>query len=149
MSRRTLAGTLAALVLTAGIGCGKVGPPRLPELAVPMQPEPVDVRNVANGIEISFRRPKKYRDGVSLEDLGSFEITRTCEHAPAPIPVADIPVVDHGRFQKQGRISLVDYDPQPGQICTYRVVAITLDDYRSAPADSAPIERKIPAARKP
>ncbi len=149
MSRRPVTPALVWLFLASALGCGKVGPPRLPELAVPMPPEPVEVRNVASGIEVSFRRPKKYLDGVSLDDLGSFEISRSCEHAPGPVPVADIPVVDHARFQKQSRITLVDFDPQPGQICTYRVVAVTLDDYRSAPSDSAPIERKIPAGDGP
>lgn len=147
MTRALVFGFGAALV--ALVGCGKVGPPRLPQLAVPVAPEPVQVRNVEAGIEVSFRRPKEYLDGVALDDLGSFEISRSCEHAPGPIPIADIPVVDHGRFQKQSRISLVDFDPRPGQVCVYRVIAVTLDDYRSYPADSAPITREVPTAVKP
>lgn len=137
-------GASCALALVALLGCGKVGPPRLPQLAVPRAPEPVQVRNVAAGIEITLRRPREYLDGVSLDDLGSLEVTRSCEHAPGPVAVADVPIVDHDRFQKQSRITLVDFDPQPGQVCTYRVIAVTLDDYRSAPADSAPITRSIP-----
>ncbi|MDG2307412.1 MAG: hypothetical protein P8R42_22725 [Candidatus Binatia bacterium] len=141
-----LAATLAAV---AGIGCGKMGPPRLPQLAIPLEPQPVQVRNVADGIAVTFRRPREYRDGVALDDLGNFEISRSCAHAPGPIPVANIPVVDHGRLQKQSQITLVDFDPQPGQTCTYRVVAVTLDGYRSAPADSEPIKREIPLAVTP
>lgn len=141
-----LAATFAA---AAGIGCGKVGPPRLPQLTIPLEPQPVQVRNVADGIEVTFRRPREYLDGVALDDLGNFEISRSCAHAPGPIPIANIPVVDDGRFQKQGKITLVDFDPRPGQICTYRVVAVTLDDYRSAPADSKPIKREIPPAVTP
>lgn len=140
---------LAAVLALVALSCGKVGAPRLPQLAVPLAPEPVEVRNVADGIEVTFRRPRAYLDGVSLEDLGSFEVTRSCEHAPGEIPVANIPVVDHGRFQKQSRLTFTDFDPQPGQVCTYRVVAITLDDYRSAPADSPPIRREIPPAVTP
>lgn len=135
---------VAFLVCGLVLGCGKVGPPRLPELAVPLAPEPVEVRNVAEGIEVTFRRPRDYLDGVPLEDLGSFQISRSCEHAPGPLPVIEIPVVDHGRFQKQGRVSFIDFDPQPGQVCAYEVVAVTLDDYRSAPAESPPIRREIP-----
>ncbi len=138
-----------ALAVTAAVGCGKIGSPRLPELAVPLEPSPVEVRNVADGIEITFRRPRAYLDGVALEDLGNFEIERSCDHAPGLIPIADIPVVDHGRFQKQSKVTLVDFDPQPGQICIYRVVAITLDGYRSAPADSVPIRRELPPKTAP
>lgn len=144
------AGLCAAVLCLSALGaCGKVGPPRLPQLAVPLAPSPVEVRNVEKGIEVSFRRPQEYLDGVPLDDLGSFEISRSCEHAPEPIAVADIPVVDHGRFQKQSRLTIVDFDPQPGQVCTYRVIAVTQDDYRSEPADSAPITREVPSPIKP
>lgn len=132
------------LALLGATACGKVGAPRLPDLAVPLEPQPVEVRNVKQGFEVSFRRPRAYLDGVPLEDLGSFEVSRSCEPVPGFVPVADIPVIDHGRFQKQASISFLDFDPQPGQVCTYRVVAVTLDDYRSAPAESAPIRREIP-----
>jgi len=136
----------AVLCVPLTSGCGKVGPPRLPELAVPLAPQPVAVRNLARGLEITFRRPRRYLDGVPLDDLGSFEVSRSCEPTPGFVPVADVPVVDHGRFQKQGEISLVDFDPRPGQLCTYRVVAVTLDGYRSAPADSTPTLREAPPA---
>lgn len=155
MTPRSGPASVRALVATVGVlaatttGCGKVGPPRLPQLTVPLAPEPVQVRNVAEGIEVTIRRPREYLDGVALDDLGSFQITRTCDHAPGQIPVANIPVIDQGRFQKQSRLTLVDSDPRPGQVCTYRVVAVTLDDYRSAPADSPPIERAVPTPATP
>ena len=138
-----VAARAALATLALGVGCGKVGPPRLPELAVPLEPAPVQVRNRSSGFEISFRRPRAYLDGVDLYDLGSFEVSRSCEPNPGFVPVADIPVVDHERFQKQSRVTLVDFDPQPGQVCIYRVVAVTLDDYRSAPAESTPTLREV------
>lgn len=132
---------LLSLLLVA---CGKMGPPRLPELAVPRPPEPVQVRNVEAGFEVSFRRPSEYLDGVALGDLGNFEVSRLCDNLPEYVAIANIPVVDRERFQKQRRISLVDSDPGPGRTCSYRVIAVTLDGYRSAPAESAPLLRQWP-----
>ena len=132
---------LLSLLLAA---CGKMGPPRLPELAVPRPPEPVQVRNVEAGFEVSFRRPSEYLDGVALGDLGNFEVSRLCDNLLEYVAIANIPVVDRERFQKQRRISLVDSDPGPGRTCSYRAIAVTLDGYRSAPAESAPLLRQWP-----
>ena len=137
------------LALGVILACGKVGPPRIPQLAIPEAPEPIRVQSVDQGLEVTFRRPLAYLDGVPLDDLGSFEITRACEPGDNFVAVADIPVIDRQRFEKQGTITLVDSDVAIDQICTYRIVAITLDDYRSAPALSAPTRRNPPAEPGP
>lgn len=142
--RRTTLSTLLIALLLAS--CGKMGPPRLPELAVPRPPEPVQVRNVEAGLEVSFRRPSEYLDGATLGDLGNFEVSRLCDNLPEYVAVANIPVVDREKFQKQRRISLVDFDPEPGRTCSYRVIAVTLDGYRSSPAESPPVLRQWPLA---
>lgn len=148
-TKRLLIGLGTILILGAGPGCGKVGPPRLPSLAVPYPPEPVKVRNVASGIEITFDRPKKYLDGAALADLGSFEVSRSCGSEGPFVLIADIPVLDRDRFQKQGSLTLTDFTPLLEEICIYQVVAVTLDEYRSAAALSRPIERQLRTTVKP
>ncbi len=136
---------LVAIALAAPLACGKVGPPRLPQLAVPRAPEPVVVRNIPDGFEITIPRPREYLDGVPLDDLGNFEVSRSCEPGSIEVPVANVPIVDDDRFQKQKEISLTDFDPRPGQTCVYQVIAVTRDGYRSAPGLSAPVRRESPA----
>jgi len=143
--RERLSRVLAASVVASAIAsCGRVGNPRPPQYVIPRSPESVSVRNVAAGFELTFPRPREYVDGVALDDLGSFELWRSCEPDPGFVQIADVPVLDRDRFQKQRSFTLTDFDVRVGQVCVYRVVAVTLDDYRSPPADSAPIRREMP-----
>jgi hypothetical protein len=138
------------LGLTLGFAaCGKKSAPIPPQLVVPESPGSLLVRNVADGLEITFKRPRRYVSGIALDDLASFEIFRSCDADPGFGLIANVPVVDRDRFQKQTSFTLTDYAPTMGQVCLYRVVTVTLDDYRSAAAESQPIRREPPPSPTP
>jgi hypothetical protein len=137
---------LAACALSAGLlsACGRKADPRPPEFVIPRSAEPVEATNVIDGIQLRWRRPRTYVDGTTLEDLGSFVILRTCGSELEFREIGTIPVTDRERFRKTRAFNLVDHDVAIGSICRYRVVAMTLDEYRSAPAESEWIERRLP-----
>jgi hypothetical protein len=111
---------------------------------VPNSADPVVVESVADGLKVSWRRPRLYADGTSLEDLGSFAVLRACAEEREFKLVATPEVSDRERFRKARTFTLVDHDVKPGETCRYRVIAETLDGYRSAPAESPMVTRATP-----
>ena len=71
-----------------------------------------------------------------MNDLGGFEIERAPGEGPAPefVKIGTVTLEDQQRFRKERRLEWVDKDVQPGERYRYRVTAVTLDRYRSAPA---------------
>jgi hypothetical protein len=122
--------------LLVAAGCGRKADPRPPEFVIPRSPEPVVVENVPDGIKLTWHRPRTYVDGTRLDDLGSFRVLRACDAETEFRLIAQIPVTDRDRFRKIPSFLLVDHDVSLGSTCRYRVVAATLDDYTSAPAES-------------
>jgi hypothetical protein len=102
---------------------------------IPETPAPVSVTPVAAGVKVTWHRPKSYVDGTPLEDLGSFFVFRACGEDGEFVPIASIAVTDRQRFRKVKTFSFVDEGTPPDAPCRYRVVAATLDDYKSAPAE--------------
>jgi Prokaryotic lipoprotein-attachment site len=160
LRRALLAGALqVAFAAAVGfLGCGRKGPPRPPQFVIPESPAPVRVAPVADGLEVTWRRPREYADGTALEDLGGFDVYRSCGEGDAWIPVATLPVSDRERFRKGQSFAFVDRSVHPDAPCRYRVVAATLDGYRSPPAEGAvgepeptptPTPTPLPAAPTP
>jgi hypothetical protein len=142
-----VAALVPVVVMVTFAACGRKADPRPPELAIPRSTDPVLLANVATGIKVTWKRPRSYVDGTALDDLGSFRILRACDAETAFAQVAMVSVNDRERFRKTASFTLVDHDVPIGSTCAYRVIAVTLDDYASAPADSSYLTRvELPAA---
>jgi len=140
-----LAAALAAVVLPVG-GCGKVGPPRPPEFVIPKTADPVEVESVADGVKVTWRRPREYVDGEPLDDLAGFDVLRACQPESTFAKVATVPVTDQQRFRKASSFTMLDHAAPLGIPCRYRVIAFTFDEYTSPPAESADVVRTVPGA---
>ena len=57
-----------------------------------------------------------------------------------------MPVTDNQRFRKQTTFTLIDDGAPLGVSCRYQVIAFTLDDYTSPPAESADVVRTVAGA---
>jgi hypothetical protein len=147
--RARLATVLAAalpLVLGTAAGCGRKTPPRPPEYVIPEPPAPVRVSAVPEGQKVSWSRPREYADGTRIDDLGAFDVFRDCGDGGFWTPIATLSVDDRERFRKGRTFSFVDAGVPPDAPCRYRVVAVTLDGYRSPPAEGAIGEEPPPEA---
>lgn len=124
-----------------GAGCGRVGSPRAPEMVIPMTPDPVKVESAADGVKLSWRRPREYVDGEPLDDLAGFRVLRACQPEVVFAEVATVPVDDQQRFRKAGSFSMIDHAAPIGVSCRYQVIAFTFDGYTSPPAESEDVIR--------
>jgi len=137
----------ACLLLAALAGaCGRVGPPRAPEYVIPRSADPVAVESSADGVKVTWRRPREYVDGEPLDDLAQFVVLRACQPESTFAEVAKVPVTDQQRFQKASSFSVLDNEAPLGVACRYQVVAWTFDEYSSPPAESPDVIRTIPGA---
>ncbi|MFM7735129.1 MAG: hypothetical protein ACKPBU_04010 [Alphaproteobacteria bacterium] len=122
-------------IAAVAAACGRKALPRPPQWVIPESPAPLEVTTVDDGIKLSWRRPTKYVDGRSLDDLGRFDVERACLGFPFE-KVAELDVDDRARFRRNRAFAWIDRSPQPAEPCHYRVTAWTLDGYGSAPAES-------------
>jgi len=131
--RRAVA--IAALVWLAA--CGHKSPPTAPELVRPEAPENVAAIVTPDGIRVSWLRPQKYSGGGRMNDLGGFTIERATAVGEGQTPVfrkaGTVTLEDQTRFRKERRLEWVDKDVTKGTRYVYRVIAVTLDGYHSAP----------------
>lgn len=146
--RRWSAGLLGLAALFMPVGCGRRGTPRPPQFVIPEAPTELRVRSKPGGLEISFVRPDRTVDGMDMSDLGALELWRSCEPQPEMSQISSIPIVDRGSFRKTTRFTLLDPTPAVDQSCVYRVIAVTTDGYRSAPAQTEPVRRQSAAEAK-
>ena len=88
-----------------------------------------------------------------MNDLGRFLIDRAPDTETGPVPftrVGKVELTDQNRFRKERRLEWLDRDVTPGQRYLYRVTAVTLDDYRSAPAGPVAVRfGPAPPAKEP
>lgn len=142
---------VSAIVAVAGsaavTGCGRVGPPRPPEMVIPRTPDPVTVESAADGVKVSWKRPREYVDGEPLDDLAGFRVLRACQPDVVFTELTTVPVEDQARFRKTGTFSMLDHDAPLGVPCRYQVIAFTFDAYTSPPAESEDVVRTVPGAQ--
>ncbi len=133
MSRRTL----LLLALATALACGRKARPVAPELVLPETPDDLTAVAVPEGVRLSWGRPEHYTSGGKMNDLDAFIIERapgegvdTAKYSR----VGKYVIEDRFRFRKEHRLEWVDHDATAGQRYLYKVTAVTLDRYRSAPA---------------
>jgi hypothetical protein len=126
---------LAALVWLAA--CGHKARPTAPELVRPEAPGNVAAIVTPDGIRVSWLRPQKYTAGGRMNDLGGFTIERATAVGEGQTPVfrkvGTVTLDDQTRFRRERRLEWVDKDVTRGTRYLYRVIAVTLDGYHSAP----------------
>ena len=73
-----------------------------------------------------------------MNDLDGFDIERTVATEvgkPAYLKAGEVKLDDQHRFRKERHIEWIDKTAVLGTKYVYRVTAVTMDRYRSAPAD--------------
>jgi hypothetical protein len=139
---RVLAAFTVALVLAA---CGRKAPPKPPEFAAPRAIGDLRAINRADGIVLSWSRPRQHPDGTPLNSLGSFAVERAAVSGASGFQqVATLEVSDRERFRQTRTFRYLDQQPQPGEEYLYRVIAYTDDGYGSEPSNIVTITREIP-----
>jgi hypothetical protein len=130
--------------------CGRKALPRPPEDVVPKTITDLTASNVADGVQLSWTRPRTYADGERMTDLGGFVVERADGTDPrAPFKrVAQLEVTDRDRFRQIKRFRHVDHDTSVGTQYRYRVVSFTIDRYFSAPSNVVTVERTAAGEEK-
>jgi hypothetical protein len=136
----------AALVLVALTlvlpACGRKAPPVRPELVRPEQPENLSAIVTPDGVRLTWLRSLRYSGGGRMNDLGGFLIERAPGEGGPPEfrKVGTVTVEDQDRFRKERRMEWLDKDVRPGDRYLYRVIAETLDGYKSPPAGPVSVQ---------
>ena len=133
---RTGVFVLAAIAATFP-ACGRKNAPVAPELVRPETPEDLAAVATPEGVRLSWLRPTRYSGGGRMNDLEGFLVQRatgTGAVSAAYSQVGKLTLTDQNRFRKERRLEWVDTTATPGETYFYRVIALTLDGYRSIPA---------------
>lgn len=128
MTRRLL--LLVAVFLAA---CGVKSRPFPPELVQPEPPSDLVAKSAHEGMRLTWRRPTKYSSGKHMRDLGGFDVERATDGAFTV--VGTITLTDQTRFRQESTVTWTDTSPVADTTYTYRIVATTMDGYRSAPSE--------------
>lgn len=139
---------VVGLVLVAlGLGCGKKGDPRAPELATPRPIKNLSARPERAGVVLTWNRPTEYVDGTEIKDLASFVIFRkdispNCPDCPVAYrSLTTVGVEDREKFVKQKRYRYVDEQALPKMTYRYRVSSQLLDGSLSEPSNEVEVVR--------
>jgi len=75
-------GVLVSVAFLLVVSCGRKGPPRAPELAVPETIKDLKAEAGRGGIALTWSRPTRYLDGKSLDDLAGFVSVSVSIYSP-------------------------------------------------------------------
>lgn len=134
----------AAVCLCLLLACGRKGVPRPAVEVLPETIRDAAARATAEGIEVSWERPRRYTGGDKMRDLGGFWVQRATGPGAPFETVATIEVTDRERFQQTKRFRWIDAAVKPDETYQYRVVSFTLDRYVSAPSNVAVARNALP-----
>jgi len=141
LSQISVMGILFFLASLLVVSCGRKGPPRAPELAVPETIKDLKAEAGGGGIALTWSRPTRYLDGKSLDDLAGFvifrkEITQACPECPAPYRQrVTLNVEDQQKFIKKQKFRYVDGELTPQVNYVYRVFSRLMDGSLSEPSN--------------
>jgi hypothetical protein len=129
---------LATIAVIAA--CGVKSRPLAPELVQPMPATSLVAKSLPEGIRLTWRRPTQYSGGKNMRDLAGFDIERAEGAAFTKIGIVEL--TDQTRFQQEKSISWTDSSAVVGTTYRYRIIAGTLDGYRSVPSEAVTIEHR-------
>jgi hypothetical protein len=130
---------LLAIVLVLA-ACGVRSRPYPPELVQPEPPTDLVVKSQPDGMKLTWRRPTRYSGGKHMRDLAGFDVERATDADFAV--VGTVTLTDQTRFQQERTMTWTDTGVVVGTTYRYRVIATTLDRYRSAPSEPVTIEHR-------
>lgn len=147
MTRRRIRPALLALAALASLSpsCGRKTAPKPPEFIRPEKIAALEARNVADGIELGWKRPRDYVDGSRMYDLAGFRIERGGRDGSWMF-LAEIAVDDNDRFRPIKSFKYVDSAVAEGEAYHYRLRSFTVDRDESDPTASGWIVRETPPA---
>jgi len=134
-----------ALALLALVACGRKTPVRPPEFVAPAAVTGLTASNTPAGVALSWGRPRQTADGQKLNDLDAFAVERALPGLPFGF-LTRIQIPDKDRLRQLKRFTYVDETALLGEDYRYRVRALTVDGYVSAPSKVVDIVRQLPAA---
>ncbi|HEX9879081.1 MAG TPA: fibronectin type III domain-containing protein [Candidatus Binatia bacterium] len=143
--RPALALLFIAMVFVVAASCGKKGPPRAPELAVPQVIGDLKAEAGRTGVILTWSRPTRYVDGQRLRDLQGFvvfrkEISPSCPDCPVPFREQfTVLIDDQERLIQKPKFRTVDQTLSPGATYIYRVFSRLVDGSLSEPSNEASI----------
>jgi hypothetical protein len=82
MTARRSVALLLGVLLVAGLGCGRKGPPLPPRPVIPAAVSGLRVEPQGGGLLVSWSRPTRNQDGSPLQDLVEFRLSRS----PGSVP---------------------------------------------------------------
>lgn len=139
-----------ALVLTAVLlaACGKKAPPIPPERLVPTAVRVQLVRNVADGVRLTWSAPTRTVNGKKLEGLRGFVVLRADGESRLACTAPGAAFRRVGRVEAEPgaeearEYTYLDRDTAPGRWYAYRVLAEDLDGDLSNPPPAEPVVRR-------
>jgi hypothetical protein len=134
---RTAIVLVAMLAVTA---CGVRNRPLPPELVQPDAPSELVAKSTTDGVLLTWRRPTSYSGGKHMRDLAGFEIERATAPDVDYAQVGTVTLTDQTRFQQDRSVTWTDGTAAVDTTYRYRVIAVTLDGYRSVPSEPVTIE---------
>jgi hypothetical protein len=142
----------AALVVAAAVlaACGVKSLPTAPELVRPNAPTELLARSGPDGVMLTWERPTQYSGGKHMRDLAGFDVERaTGADSHDYTHAGGVEVTDQTRFRQERHIEWTDTNVAPGTTYRYRVIAYTLDHYRSQPAGPVTVDYHAAAEAAP
>jgi len=136
------------VVLALASACGVKSNPQPPELVQPGPPSDLVAKSTVDGLRLTWRRPTTYSGGQHMRDLAGFEIDRaTGADGLEFTRVGTVELTDQTRFRQERTMQWTDTTAVAGTTYRYRVIAYTLDGYRSTPGGPLTVEyRSVPPA---
>ncbi len=134
---------LVLLGLSWWSGCGVKNEPLPPQGVLPEPIVDLRARSTTNGIELTWSRPERYRNGNRMRDLSDFVVLRAPDHQPLK-PLAQLALTDRERFQHQRRLFYIDTNTLLGRHYRYQVISRTTDGYESPPSNEIALSRTPP-----
>jgi hypothetical protein len=134
--------TIALVAMLAVAACGVRSRPLPPELVQPDPPTELVAKSAAEGVQLTWRRPTSYSGGRHMRDLAGFEIERATVPDFDYAAVGTVTLTDQTRFQQDRAVTWTDATAAVGTAYRYRVIAVTLDRYRSVPSEPVTIEHR-------
>jgi hypothetical protein len=135
---------LWALVVASA--CGVKSRPLAPQLVQPTPPTSLVAKSQGDGVRLTWRRPTQYSGGKHMRDLAGFDVERAEGDAPTFAKIGAVELTDQTRFQQEKTIAWTDTSAVVGSTYRYRIVAGTLDGYRSLPSEAVTIAHRAGAA---
>jgi predicted SPOUT superfamily RNA methylase MTH1 len=136
------------LAMMLVFACGKKGPPRAPELALPETIRDLKAEVKQEGIVLNWSRPMRYVDGSEIRDLAAFVIfrqsipqVRACPECPIPYRQrVTVSVEDQQKFIKKERFQILDSELEPQTKYRYRIFSRLADGSLSKPSNEVGVD---------